>query len=378
MSNLAILCISDFEDWNNQKSISIGGSSGVIKNILPYLNADRIFLMGVTSYKKNLYKEICLDERITILPLIYVPSNSKIPLRIRAFWGSTIINKILKKYEINSVYTHAEEMSFWIMPGYTIVYHMHGSTNALVKAKMRFFRNKIFQFLWEYVRNVNIRNSTKIITIDNLCYKLVEKQNNKEKALLIPNFVDTKVFYKSSEVCALLSHIKDKILVFVGRIEEVKGLELFVQTVIELNRRGQGKWKGVIVGKGSYESNIRKYITFNSVDDFFYFTGAIFDSNELRKIYNRANILMISSYFEGIPMAILESIACGTPVVSTDVGGIKEFVADGIMCLVEDRRYPSEFASLILSLSCKNVPEFYHFRFSAAEISYILNGILSK
>lgn len=378
MLNVAILGITDFENWNNQKSLSLGGSTGVIKNILPYLNADRIFLMGITSNKKTLLKQVPINNRIIILPIIYAPPKSRIPLRIRAFFSSIKINRILKENNINSVYSHAEEMSYWIKPGYTILYHMHGSTNALVKAKIIFFRFKLFQTFWEHIRVKNIRNSTKVIAIDNLCYKLVQDQNEQDKALLIPNFVDTNMFYKSSEPSELLNNIKDNILVFVGRIEEVKGLELFADTVIELNNRGSCKWKGVIVGKGSYESTIHKYINNNSVDDLFYFTGAIFDPNELRKIYNRANVLMISSYFEGIPMAILESIACGTPVVSTNVGGINEFVADGTMCFVLDQRIPGEFASLILSLSKKKIPDSYHFRFSASEISILLNEILSK
>jgi hypothetical protein len=58
MLNIAILALSDFENWNNQESLSMGGASGVIKSILPYIKADNIYLMGITSDKKNLYKEI--------------------------------------------------------------------------------------------------------------------------------------------------------------------------------------------------------------------------------------------------------------------------------------------------------------------------------
>jgi len=52
MLNLAILALSDFENWNNQKSLSMGGSSGVIKSILPYLEADNIYLMRVIYIRK--------------------------------------------------------------------------------------------------------------------------------------------------------------------------------------------------------------------------------------------------------------------------------------------------------------------------------------
>jgi glycosyltransferase involved in cell wall biosynthesis len=378
MLNLAILSISDFENWNNDKSLSIGGSTGVIKNILPYLKADHIFLMGITSNKSNLHKELFFSENITLLPIIYVPYKSNIPLRIRALLFSISINKFLDKYHINSIYTHSEEMSFWIKPGYTILYHMHGSTNALVKAQVKLFRNKLFQYIWNYIRIKNIQNATKIIAIDNLCYDLVRKQNKQENTIVIPNFVDTKVFYKSYESSELLNHIQGNILVFVGRIEEVKGLELFVNTIIELNNRDNANWTGVFVGKGSYTNSISKFIQNQLAENLFYFAGAVSDSNELRKIYNRANALMISSYFEGIPMVILECIACGTPVVSTNVGGIKEFLADGNICSVLNNRDPGDFATLIMKLNSEKSPTANVFQFSAEKISMLLNELLSQ
>jgi len=376
MNNLAILGLIDFENWNNKNGSIIGGSTGVIKSILPYLKADNIYLMGITSERKKLFKEVKFINNIKIFPVVYIPSSTKMPIRMHAFWYSRKINRILNKKIICSVYSHSEEMSYWIRSGIKVLYHMHGSTNALKKAKVRLFRNWLLQLLWENVRKKNILNATNIIAIDQLCFDLVKRHHRSDNVLLIPNFVDSSVYYRSNEVSELIGTIKEKILLFVGRIEEVKGLELFVDTLSELNNREPGKWKGVIVGKGSNEEVIRNYISIHSETSLFYFTGSVFDENEMRKIYNHASVLMISSHFEGIPMVVLESLACGTPVVSTDVGGINTFISDGKTCFVNKKRDPIEFSDLIenvLSIIKLNSNEF---RFSSSYASVLINNLL--
>lgn len=53
--------------------------------------------------------------------------------------------------------------------------------------------------------------------------------------------------------------------------------------------------------------------------------------NEQKKQYLReADIFLLPSYNEGMPMAILDAMGCGLPIVSTDVGGIPKIVRQGI------------------------------------------------
>jgi glycosyltransferase involved in cell wall biosynthesis len=376
MFNIAILGLGDFENWNNSQSLSLGGASGVIKSILPYLDADSIYLMGITSNKKNLYEKIPLTKNISIVPIAYVPRNTILPIRFYAFFYGRKINSVIRNYNIHSVYSHAEEISYWIKPGMRILYHMHGSTNALVKAKKRIFRTKLLREQWESIRRANIKKAKHIIAIDHLCMNLIRRHGMEDKAVLLPNFVDTSVFYKDTAGCSLVEHIDKKILLFVGRIEEVKGLELFVDTLLEMNRRETGKWNGVIVGRGTYEPILKKYISDASAESLFYFTGPVFEQDKLRGIYNKASILMIPSFYEGIPMVILESLACGTPVISTDVGGVKDLIADGVLCHVNDRRDPIEFADLIEFALKKKDASTDEFRFSSLKASYLINNIL--
>lgn len=377
MSNIAILGLIDFENWSNNHSLSMGGSSGVIKSILPYLNAEKIFLLGITSDKRKLNQVIKFKQNVFFIATVYTPRNSIFPTRLLAFLYSRNINLVLENFKIKSIYSHAEEMSFWIDKRKTILYHMHGSSNALSIAKNKLHRNKAFQYLWEKARKANVLKAAKIIAIDRKCYDIVKSLKQENKAIILPNFVDTNIYFPDQSRSKALKNITSKILLFVGRIEEVKGLELFVETIIELNMRNIGVWTGVIVGSGSYESNIRKYIIHKGAESLLYFTGPVFDQSELRKIYNQASVLMISSYTEGIPMVILESLACGTPVVSTEVGGIKEFIEDNIMCITSDSRNNQKFANLVIEMSQRKTHQVKDFRYSASKSAVIINEVLN-
>lgn len=377
MINIAVLALEDFENWNSARSLSMGGITGVIKGMLPYIKADNIYLTGITSDKKKLLKKIHFARNIFIVPVAYVPENSKIPVRLHSFWAGRKINLILKKYNIESVYSHSVELSFWLNSGITILVHMHGATNALEKSKKKLFRNSLLQFLWEHIRTTSLRKATKIIAIDPLCFELVKSHGLQSKAILLPNFVDNKVFYKDHSESVTLKDIEGNILLFVGRIEEVKGFELFVDTLIALDEKENGKWSAVFIGRGTYEPIIKKYISEKSDEKLFHFCGPVFEQDELRRIYSKSSVLMISSHYEGIPMVILECIACSTPVVSTDVGGIKEFIADNKMCFVHANRNPAEFADLILSVKKqKDTIDSSDFRFSSEKASIIINQAL--
>ncbi|MGN6532210.1 MAG: glycosyltransferase family 4 protein [Ginsengibacter sp.] len=376
--NIAILGICNFEEWNTPTSLTIGGASGVIKSILPYIEAEKIYLIGTTSKKEHLKTEIKLSGNIVIYPIVYLPKGSKIPERIRTFWCSRDINKVFKKYNIHTIYSHSEEMLFWTNGAYNILYHMHGANNALEKAKNKLFRNKIFQNFWSRVRKRNIKNANKIIVIDHLCFDIVKKYHKEDNAILLPNFVDTSIFYFDEKRSELLKHINENIILFVGRIEEVKGLELFIDIVSYLDKKEKGKWKGVLVGRGSYKKNIEDYITSTANDKLFLFTGAVLDQKELRKIYSQSSVLIISSFFEGIPMVVLEALACGTPVVATDVGGIKQLISDEKHCYIISNRDPSLFAEKILQIRDKNEGLKEDFKFSVKEASVTINQLLNK
>ena len=102
-------------------------------------------------------------------------------------------------------------------------------------------------------------------------------------------------------------------IAFVGRLVKDKGVQ-------DLLKAAEGlKIEVVIIGKGPYESELRKY-------------GGRFvglkDSKGVREILSSSDILVNPSYGEGMPTSVLEGGAMGLAVVATDVGGTREIIDD--------------------------------------------------
>ena len=71
---------------------------------------------------------------------------------------------------------------------------------------------------------------------------------------------------------------------------------------------------------------------------------------ELANLYAMADVFVHSSLFEGFGMPALEAVACGTPIVATDSGGIREFLVDGENALLVPPQDPHKLASAILTV----------------------------
>ncbi len=73
------------------------------------------------------------------------------------------------------------------------------------------------------------------------------------------------------------------------------------------------------------------------------FLGFVPDA-ELKQVHEAADVFVLPSLWEVLPIAVLEALACGKPVVCTDAGGNRELVKDGVNGLVVPKRNPAQLA----------------------------------
>ena len=122
---------------------------------------------------------------------------------------------------------------------------------------------------------------------------------------------------------------ESNIIVFTGRVEHnPKRVFLFPEICQELNRKGY-PFTFVVVGDGSDRKELQRRVHLSNIENQFVFPGYIEDTSVIAQYYNAADIAINISMFEGTCTSNLEALATGTPLISTDVGDIKE-VLDGI------------------------------------------------
>jgi glycosyltransferase involved in cell wall biosynthesis len=112
------------------------------------------------------------------------------------------------------------------------------------------------------------------------------------------------------------------LLLCVGRLTRVKGIDVLLQSCDLLARR-KVPFRLAIVGAGSDERTLRALSVRLNLADRVTFEGSV-PHEELPVWYRAAHYTVLPSRSEGVPNVLLESIACGTPVIASDVGGISE------------------------------------------------------
>lgn len=112
----------------------------------------------------------------------------------------------------------------------------------------------------------------------------------------------------------------DEIYLYIGRLEKEKQVDLIIKPFIDKNIDIRKKL--LIVGDGKERKNLENISKENRNIKFL---GSV-RHDEIKNILNLGDFLILYSKFEGLPTVILESLACGVPVISNGVGGIADII----------------------------------------------------
>jgi glycosyltransferase involved in cell wall biosynthesis len=117
-------------------------------------------------------------------------------------------------------------------------------------------------------------------------------------------------------------------LLTVGRIDSEKNPLLLVEAIAELERRRPGVFRLRWAGLGPLEDDVRARAAELGVADRIELLGYL-PFPELLPHYRSAHAFVHVSFTEGVPQVLNEALACGLPVVATDVGGVSEALDGG-------------------------------------------------
>jgi D-inositol-3-phosphate glycosyltransferase len=147
----------------------------------------------------------------------------------------------------------------------------------------------------------------------------------------------------------------ERVVLFVGRIEPLKGIDILIGAAAALH--DGRKFRVLVVGgDGSTIDQInelRAQAKKLGVDHHISFVGAV-DHSQLPTYYSAADICVVPSYYESFGLVAVESMACGTPVVATHVGGLASTIVDGETGYLVTQRLAAPFADRIGTLMTDN------------------------
>ena len=186
---------------------------------------------------------------------------------------------------------------------------------------------KIFDIFFGYKI---LRDASKIIALTMTEAEQYKKMGvDEDKIEIVPNGIDLSEYENLPERGEFRRKylIKDdeKIILYLGRIHKIKGINLLVNAFADLVKELDDVRLAIVGPDDGFLSTLKKQIEKLKIGDRILFTGPLYERDKL-KAYVDADVYVLPSVYETFPNTVLEACACGTPVIVTDRCGIADFV----------------------------------------------------
>ncbi len=226
-----------------------------------------------------------------------------------------------------------------------------------------------------------LQESDAVLSVcEGLKHRAIELGASPDRVHRLYQGIDPEVFCKDDRLAArsrLQLSPLDPAFVWVGRMVGVKRLDVLVDA-FELVVQQRPEAKLYLLGEGASEQPIRQLVETRRLSESVIFVGAV-QQSELPDWYRAADTTLLSSESEGLPNVLRESLACGTPWVSTNVGSVEEIAAadHSIIVPVGDARAVAEGILQSLEPIYKNGAAAYRAKTwndTATKLERILSG----
>jgi len=174
-----------------------------------------------------------------------------------------------------------------------------------------------------------------------------------EKVGVVPCGVNMDLFKPIDKMSARqkLGLTDENIILYVGRIDPLKGIDQLLKTMPLL--KNHNGLRLIVIGgdENSREEvgRLQKLAAGLGISDRVTFRGLI-KQDRLSDYYSAADVCVVPSYYESFGLVPLESLACGTPVVATDVGDLKHIIRQGETGYIVPDNSPEKLAAGITSV----------------------------
>jgi glycosyltransferase involved in cell wall biosynthesis len=266
--------------------------------------------------------------------------------------------------------------------GSRVLLHPHCSLAVLY-----YERSKLWK--WYFRQVIMVTNG--VVVLSNEWLKLGSIIRDR-KVYYLPNAIDLKLYRNvEKKHIAADSVTKHCNVLYLGYIGKLKGSFDLLDAAFTIRSKGMDMTIDLVGGALVPEEldQLREKIAALRLEDFVRLHPLAYGREKLN-FFQEANIFVYPSYNEGMPMAVLEAMACGLPIVASRVGGLPDLVQDGINGILVEPGKPEQLSSALCKLAndhqlCETmgkvgyrfVCEYYDINKHVNELISIYNMVLS-
>ena len=338
-----------------------GGGAAIVAQIVRSFGS-RLAIVGMTSGRHAIgrwtYAEI-YGRRCLFLPVIQCARVERTVFISRTFRFAVALaehRKALKEVGIESVFSQTWAVlwffAFW--PGrWDICYYFPGLGNSI-----RYGRHPILGRIlagpYDLVHSVALRKA-KVVLAAASRDAIVRHQRHLRRLGTdieinpLPTATDVELFKprpKEAVRPKLGLPLKAPIYIFVGRLTAVKSVPLILEA-LKIVKKSRPEALLLIVGDGEERSNLERLASHLGLADSVRFLR-MRPPEQVAELIACADAGLFASYTEGFSVAMIEQLACGRPIVSTDVSGAHELIVDGTNGFILPNRDVESYARRML------------------------------
>ncbi len=153
----------------------------------------------------------------------------------------------------------------------------------------------------------------------------------KDKIVVIPNGTDPDTFdfpFDPGPMRSQYAGPHEQIILYVGSLVNEKGVQVLLDAAPKILSGSPGT-RFLIVGTGYYMDNLKNQARALGIDNYVRFLGYV-DDDSLKRFFKISDVVCIPSLYEPFGIVALEGMAAGKPVVTSDTGGLTDFVEHGV------------------------------------------------
>jgi len=168
---------------------------------------------------------------------------------------------------------------------------------------------------------------------------------------VLPNGIDFERYYNATQKelrNPLRKNPDEIILICVGRFQPEKGQKFLIEAM-DIVRKTNTSIRLVLCGSGPEEGKIKNLVKNLNLEDRVFFMGTV-PKDTIPEILKSADIFVLPSLSEGFPNVLLEAMASGLPIISTNVDGVNEIVKSGINGYIIPSGSSESIANAIIEL----------------------------